>query len=109
VSAYSPLGGSPKNPSKGEKSPSVHTNQTLAGIAERHKCSAAQVALKYQLTKGVAIIPKSSKQERMIENLKAAEVNLTSEDIADIDKLDTNTRFCDIFKDHEHYPFKEEF
>lgn len=109
MSGYSPLGGSDLTFRKEKAWPTIYTNETLAAIAEKHKCSIAQVALKYQLNRGVCVIPKSARRERMIENFQAVNVKLTSEDITEIDKLDSNIRICDQFVGHVHYPFTEEF
>jgi len=108
VSAYSPLGGS-QTIRKGKTLPSIYTDETLTAIAEKHKCTVAQVALKYQLNRGVCVIPKSARRERMIENFQAVNVKLTREDMTEIDKLDNNIRLCIMFTEHVHYPFNEEF
>ncbi|TSE01263.1 aldo/keto reductase [Skermania sp. ID1734] len=60
----------------------------VRGIAERRDATAAQVALAWLLAKDPAIvpIPGTKKLHRLEENLAAAEVVLTAEDVAEIDE-----------------------
>lgn len=109
VCAYAPLAGF--NPSFREKQgwPTVFTDETIAKIATKHKRTPAQVALRFQLDRSVAVAPKSAKRERMEDNFKALEFTLDAEDMAALAKLDQNFRLNAEFPDHPHYPFHEEF
>ena len=66
----------------------IFRNPVICGIAEKHGCTAAQVILAWLHAQGVAVIPKSSKPERIRENGEFFKVNLSDEDIAAIDSLD---------------------
>lgn len=48
----------------------------------------AQVGLKYLVQTGVSVIPKSSKTERLKENINIFDFNLTNEDVEKIRSLD---------------------
>ncbi len=66
----------------------IFRNPVICGIAEKHGCTAAQVILAWLHAQGVAVIPKSSKPERIRENGEFFKVNLSDEDIVAIDSLD---------------------
>lgn len=56
-------------------------------IAKRHGCSAAAIAVAWTLAQpGVASIPKSANPDRIAEIAKAAELQLTADDLAALDK-----------------------
>ena len=65
------------------------TNETLMGIGKKYGKTGPQVALRYLMELGVIIIPKSSHKERMAQNLDLFDFELTTEDRAEIAKLDT--------------------
>ena len=46
----------------------IFTHSALAGIGERYGKSSAQVALRWNVQRGVSVIPKSVRRERMEEN-----------------------------------------
>ena len=64
------------------------TNETLIGIGEKYGKSAPQVALRYLMELGVIVIPKSSKKERMEQNMQLFDFALTDDDRAAIARLD---------------------
>ncbi|WP_137157901.1 aldo/keto reductase [Rhizobium sp. FKL33] len=60
----------------------------LIRLAKAHQATPAQVALAYLLGQaGVIAIPKSSRAERVAENRASAEIRLTSETLATLDRL----------------------
>ena len=64
-------------------------NETLIAIGEKYGKTGPQVALRYLLQRGVIIIPKSSKKERMMQNLDLFDFTLSEEDMTAILQLDT--------------------
>lgn len=73
------------------------TNPTLSQIGGKYGKSVAQVALRWLLQRGVIVIPKSSRVERMAENIDIFDFSLSDEDMAAIAKLDTGRS---LFFDH---------
>ncbi len=65
----------------------VMEDETLAEIAAAHDASPAQVSVAWILAKGGIAIPKTAKTERLADNLAAAEVTLSQEEVARIDGL----------------------
>ena len=64
-------------------------NETLQKIGEKYGKSAPQVALRYLMELGVIVIPKSSKKERMEQNLDLFDFSLSDDDKTELAKLDT--------------------
>lgn len=75
----------------GEGRGGLFTNEVLAGIGAAHGKTAAQVMLRWNLQRGVVVIPKSVHRERMAENLDVFDFELTAEEMAAIATLDTKT------------------
>lgn len=66
----------------------LFTDETLRAIGDKYNKSNAQVALRYLVQNDVAVVPKTSNKERMIENLEVFDFELTSEDMGKIAELD---------------------
>ncbi|WP_431837980.1 aldo/keto reductase [Cellulomonas sp. Y8] len=67
----------------------LFTNPVLIEIAAAHGKSVAQTVLRWLLQRDVVVIPKSSRPERMRENLDVFDFALTDEQMAQIATLDT--------------------
>jgi diketogulonate reductase-like aldo/keto reductase len=65
----------------------VPGDAVLARIGRAHGRSPAQVALRWLEQRGVVPIPRTSKRERLAENLGSLEFALSDADMAEIDKL----------------------
>ena len=63
-------------------------NPVLKEIGEKYGKTTGQVGLKYLVQAGVSVIPKSSKTERLKENINIFDFNLANEDIEKIISLD---------------------
>jgi len=66
------------------------TNEVLAEIGKKHNKSNAQVSLRWHYQRGIVTIPRTSKKEHMIENLKVFDFVLDDSDMKKIDSLDLN-------------------
>lgn len=77
--AWAPLGG-------GRYSP--FTNEMLMEIAAAHGKTVGQVVLRWNVQRGVVVIPKSVHKERIEENFGIWDFELTAEDMAKIATLD---------------------
>ena len=64
------------------------TNETLVSVGAKYGKSSAQVALRYLIQRGVIVIPKSVKKERMEQNMDVFDFTLSDEDMEAILALD---------------------
>lgn len=64
----------------------------LVAIGARHGKTAAQVTLRWLLQLGVAVIPRSTKRHRIVENGDLFDFELSEDDMAEIAALDRNER-----------------
>ena len=69
----------------------LFTNPELAEIGERHGKSVDQVVLRWLIQRGIVPISKTTRKERMAENLDLFDFQLTPDEMAAIAKLDTAT------------------
>ena len=65
----------------------IFTNPVLAKIAQAHGKSVAAVILRWLNQRGVVVIPKSVRRERMVENLNIFDFTLSPEEMAAIATL----------------------
>lgn len=70
-------------------------NDTIKNIANARNMSPAQVALAYTIQRGIAVIPKSINEARLLQNLETLNHTLTEEDMALLKDLDKGHRFID--------------
>ncbi len=75
----------------GEGRGGLFENPTLAQIGAAHGKTTAQVMLRWNLQRGVVVIPKSVHRERMEENLDVFDFELTADEMVQIAALDTAT------------------
>ena len=66
----------------------IFTHPVLTEIGAKYGKSAAQTALRWNVQRGVVIIPKSTHRERMEENFNIWDSSLSDEDMAAITALD---------------------
>ncbi|KUJ10149.1 Aldo/keto reductase [Mollisia scopiformis] len=115
VTAYSPLGNS--NPTydpsstcsktsllsflsslfTGDKQtpPPLLKNPTIQAIADRRKCTTAQVALSWGMGRGTSVIPKSKHEKWIVENYESLKCELGVVDLVELKKVgvDWTTRY----------------
>ena len=66
----------------------IFTHPVLTAIGNKYGKTAAQVALRWNVQRGVVVIPKSVHKERMEQNMNIWDFRLSDEDMAQIAKLD---------------------
>ena len=66
----------------------MFTNPVLSSIARKYGRTVAQVILKWNIQRGVSVIPKSLHRERMEENFRVWDFALSDQDMAWISQLD---------------------
>ncbi len=75
----------------GEGRGNMFSNPVLQEIGDKYNKTAAQVIMRWQLQRGIVVIPKSTHKERMAQNLDVFDFTLSSEDMQVIAALDTKT------------------
>ncbi|XP_040852832.1 prostaglandin-E(2) 9-reductase-like isoform X5 [Ochotona curzoniae] len=94
-----------------QSSPVLLDDPVISSLAEKHKRTPAQIALRYQLQRGVVVLAKSFNEKRIKENIQVFDFQLSSEDMKALDGLNRNLRYtiADIFAGHPNYPFSDEY
>ncbi len=77
----------------------IFQNELLVSIATKHKKSVAQVILRWLVQRGIIALAKSTRKERMLENINVFDFELSEEDVATITILDTQ---ASSFFDHRN-------
>lgn len=92
--AYSPLGSSDRSEKlKAENEPSLLEEPVIKEIAEKHDVSPAQVLIKWAVTRGTAVIPKSTSKDHIISNLESEKISLDEEDLKKIAEIPREFRY----------------
>ena len=74
----------------GEGKNGMFTNEVLTKIGKKYNKTAAQIILRWLIQRGVIIACKSTHIERMRENFDVFDFELSTEDMNEIKKLDSN-------------------
>jgi diketogulonate reductase-like aldo/keto reductase len=85
VQGWYPLGGR-------RHTQALLSDPTISAIAQAHGVSSAQVILRWNLQKGVVVIPGSSNPEHIRENTQLYHFELTQEEMNQINALDRNEK-----------------
>ena len=70
----------------------VLVNPVVTEIAKKYNKSAAQIVLRWNLERGVIVIPKSVNKDRQIENLSITDFQLTDSEVREISSLHKGLR-----------------
>ena len=97
VTAFSPLGGlSYVSLGMADESESVLEDEIVRSIAQKHEKTPAQIVLRWGVQRGTAVIPKTSRPERLKENFDIFGFQLTEDQMYAITGLNRNRRFNDL-------------
>lgn len=75
----------------GEGRGGLFENEVLSAIGAAHGKTAAQVMLRWNIQRGVVVLPKSAHRERMEENISVFDFELSAAEMVAIEALDTAT------------------
>ncbi|KAF6034596.1 hypothetical protein EB796_007097 [Bugula neritina] len=95
-----------------EEHPNILEDPKVLAVAEKHGKTPAQVALRWGIQRGVAVIPKSVTESRIISNIQVFDFELTAEDMSELNSFpDKRYRGVELawIGDHPLYPFHLEF
>ncbi len=96
VTAFSPLGASSYfSLGMAEEGESALEQPVVRDVASRHGKTPAQVLLRWGVERGTAVIPKTTRPERLRENLAIFDFELAPNEMRAISALDRNRRFND--------------
>src|SRR6476646_8737945 len=96
VTAFSPLGAPSYVPlGMATENDSVMNERVVRDAAARHKKTPAQIVLHWAVQRGTAAIPKTTRAERLRENLSIFDFELSADEMNAISALDRNRRFND--------------
>jgi D-xylose reductase len=96
VTAFSPLGAPSYVPlGMATHDDSAMNEPVVREAAARLKKTPAQIVLHWAVQRGTAAIPKTSKVERLRENLSVFDFELSADEMSGISALDRNRRFND--------------
>merc|ERR1712130_330760 len=113
ITAYSPLG-SPDRLWAQPGEPLLLEDPKIKAIAAKHSKSPAQVLIRWQVQRGIIVIPKSVTPMRIEENANIFDFKLSVDEMKEIESFDCNGRLLDGgildgFAAHPHFPFNLEF
>lgn len=96
VTAFSPLGAASYfSLGMAEPEESVLEQHAVREIARRHGKSPAQIVLRWGVQRRTAVVPKSTRTERLCENLALFDFEFSADEMDDIGRLNRNRRFND--------------
>ncbi|KAM3958685.1 aldo-keto reductase 1B isoform 1-T1 [Aphomia sociella] len=109
ITAYSPLG-SPDRPWAKPGDPQLLEDPKLKAIADRLGKTVAQVLIRYQVDRGIIVIPKSVTKSRIASNFDVFDFKLSKEELDLIDSFDCNGRLVPMTASlgHKEHPFEND-
>ncbi|XP_015795081.1 1,5-anhydro-D-fructose reductase-like isoform X2 [Tetranychus urticae] len=101
VTAYTPIG-------KGGSS-NLSKDPVLVQLSYKYNKTWAQIALRYNIQRGISVVPKTSNKDRLVENISIFDFELTGPEMDAIRDIDREQRMVtfDATKNHPFYPFEE--
>ncbi|XP_054137928.1 aldo-keto reductase family 1 member D1 [Melozone crissalis] len=111
IVGYSPLGTSRDESWVNVSSPPLLEDPVLNAIGKKYNKTAAQIALRFNVQRGVVVIPKSFNPQRIRENFQIFDFSLTEQEMKEIEALNKNVRYVELlmWRDHPEYPFNDEY
>ncbi|CAH1786423.1 unnamed protein product [Owenia fusiformis] len=112
VVAYSPLGKPYRTwDNDPEKDPYFNTNETILKLAEKYKRTPGQIMLRYQIQRGVGVVPKSNDKQRQTDNIQIFDFEFSVEDMKSLHELNRDFRILKLepLADSPEYPFNEPY
>ncbi|KAF4787563.1 3-oxo-5-beta-steroid 4-dehydrogenase [Turdus rufiventris] len=96
IVGYSPLGTSRDESWVNVSSPPLLKDPVLNAIGKKYNKTAAQIALRFNVQRGVVVIPKSFNPQRIRENFQIFDFSLTEKEMKEIEALNKNVRYVEL-------------
>ncbi|XP_039998229.1 aldo-keto reductase family 1 member D1-like isoform X2 [Xiphias gladius] len=111
IVGYSPLGTSRDASWVNLKCSPLLEDELLVSVAKKYNKTTAQVTLRFNLQRGVVVIPKSFNPVRIKENFQIFDFSLSEAEMKAIEGLNKNIRFVELlmWSDHPEYPFHDDY
>ncbi|KAM9772414.1 aldo-keto reductase family 1 member D1-like isoform 2-T3 [Syngnathus typhle] len=111
IVGYSPLGTSRDASWVNLTCPPLLEDELLVSLAKKYKKTPAQIALRFNVQRGVVVIPKSFSLSRIKENFQIFDFCISEEDMKAVEGLNKNIRFVELlmWADHPEYPFHDDY
>ncbi|XP_041819533.1 aldo-keto reductase family 1 member D1-like isoform X2 [Chelmon rostratus] len=111
IVGYSPLGTSRDASWVNLTCPPLLEDELLVSVAKKYNKATAQVALRFNVQRGVVVIPKSFSPVRIKENFQIFDFSLSEAEMKAIEGLNKNIRFVELlmWSDHPEYPFHDDY
>ncbi|KAI1238823.1 hypothetical protein IHE44_0011913 [Lamprotornis superbus] len=77
-------------------SPPLLKDPVLNAIGKKYNKTAAQIALRFNVQRGVVVIPKSFNPQRIRENFQIFDFSLTEKEMKEIEALNKNVRYVEL-------------
>lgn len=111
LTAYSPLGNPGSVANDLQDKDKLLKDPLVLKLAEKYKKNVGQILIKFQVQRGIIVIPKSVSKERIKSNKEVFDFEMTAEEISALEAMGRNYRTClfDIcgISTHPIYPFNE--
>jgi len=110
ISYLAPLGAPGRPATQNSSLPSLMEDPTVQSIAKDHGKTAAQILIRFAIQRGIFVIPKSTKPERIVQNGNVFDFNLYAADMQALHAMNKDQRFFVLsFHDHHYYPFQPDY
>jgi alcohol dehydrogenase (NADP+) len=94
LTGYCPLGSADRPAVRIlEDEPKLFQQPIILAIAQEKNVAPAQVMLAWAVNRGISVIPKSVNPERLKQNLEAADIELSAQEMAQMSSLDLHYRY----------------
>ena len=94
LTGFCPLGSADRPASRiSEGEPKLFENPTIIAIAKDTGSTPAQIMLAWAINRGTSVIPKSVNPQRLKENIEAADITLSANEMQQLNALDLHYRF----------------
>jgi alcohol dehydrogenase (NADP+) len=94
LTAYAPLGSAQRPEiTNSTDMPGLFSNEILLQIADNKGITVGELLLAWAINRGTSAIPKTVKKERLIQNLAAAAIELSADQMGQIENVNMNYRY----------------